>query len=279
MVLGVKFYCFIYKQHQESLFDLPKYDVSESYSTISKNRKKGGITTMITKPIHINSINISLQNSQTFEDLESLPVFLFDKHTKGIRMGETVEIPGIVNILNIKKRYFTYFYGKSIKYLNREDRNLTESDIRIINRFKEIHEERVIEQLVSMVDPTIVENELAKEGILISAVNTSEKIGDESEQTDMLFIGPPGLAKSKLLRRDIELVPGSRNAGGQYSTGKSLTAIVEKTDFGKSLIVGLVPRSRGAICAINEVGRQDPDDQDKMLDVMQKEGLISTNLE
>ena len=124
-----------------------------------------------------------------------------------------------------------------------------------------------------MVNPTNVENELAKEGILISAVNTSEKIGDESEQTDMLFIGPPGLAKSKLLRRDNELVPGSRNAGGQYSTGKSLTAIVEKTDFGKSLIVGLVPRSRGAICAINEFGRQDPDDQDKMLDVMQERGF------
>ena len=77
MVLGVKFYCFIYKQRQESLFDLPKYDVSESYSPISKNRKKGGITTMITKPIHINSINMSLQklsNIRGFRKFASISI-------------------------------------------------------------------------------------------------------------------------------------------------------------------------------------------------------------
>ena len=32
------------------------------------------------------------------------------------------------------------------------------------------------------------------------AANTSHKIGDESEHLDILFIGPPGLAKTKLLR-------------------------------------------------------------------------------
>ena len=79
-----------------------------------------------------------------------------------------------------------------------------------------------------MFDPSIVENDLAKKGILMSAVNTSEKIGKDSEHIDILFIGPPGTVKTKLLRRATELVPGSSNAGGQYSTGKSLTAIIDK---------------------------------------------------
>ena len=72
---------------------------------------------MFTKPIFVNSINIELQNSEVFNDFESLPVFLFNEYTEGIRVGETVIITGVVNILNIKKRYYTYFYGKSIQYL------------------------------------------------------------------------------------------------------------------------------------------------------------------
>ena len=124
-----------------------------------------------------------------------------------------------------------------------------------------------------MVDPSIVEHDVPKKTILICAVNTSEKTGDDSEHIDALFIGPPGTAKSKLLKRATELVPGSSNAGGQYSTGKSLTAVIDKTNDNTILRLGLVPRSRGAICAINEFGRQDPEDQDKMLDVMQERGF------
>ena len=55
--------------------------------------------------------------------------------------------------------------------------------------------------LLQLFDPSIVECEFEKKGILKIAVNTSDKIGDESEHMDALFIGPPGLAKSKLLKR------------------------------------------------------------------------------
>ena len=120
-----------------------------------------------------------------------------------------------------------------------------------------------------MFDASIVKHNLAKKGVLMSAVNTSEKIED-SEHIDILFIGPPGTGKTKILRRATELVPGSSNAGGQYSSGKSLTAIIEKIDDNTFLRLGLIPRSRGAFCAINEFGRQEPEDQDKLLDVMQE---------
>jgi DNA replicative helicase MCM subunit Mcm2 (Cdc46/Mcm family) len=273
MVLGIRFYCRRCKQSQEELFDLPEFDIPMFYSPTCKNCLFNGIPIVSKPPIFVNSINIEVQNSETFNDLESLPVFLFNEYTENIRVGERVEIPGVINIINTKKRHFTYFYGKSIKYLNREDYTLTKDDIRIIKRFREIHKDHIIDKLVEMFDPSIVENNLSKQGILMIAVNTSEKIGDDSEHLDGLFIGPPGLAKSKLLKRATELVPGSSNAGGQYSTGKSLTAVIDKVNDNTILRLGIIPRSRGAICAINEFGRQNPEDQDKMLDVMQERGF------
>ena len=59
--------------------------------------------------------------------------------------------------------------------------------------------------LLQLFDPSIVECEFEKKGILKIAVNTSDKIGDESEHLDALLIGPPGLAKSKLLKRATEI--------------------------------------------------------------------------
>jgi replicative DNA helicase Mcm len=122
-------------------------------------------------------------------------------------------------------------------------------------------------------DPSIVECKFEKKGILKIAVNTSDKIGDESEHMDALFIGPPGLAKSKLLKRGTEIVPGSSRVGGQYATGKSLTAIVEKTDSNTILRLGSIPRSRDAICAINELAKLGREDLDKLYDVMEERGF------
>lgn len=118
--------------------------------------------------------------------------------------------------------------------------------------------------------PSIVECEVEKEGILYCAANTSEKIGDKSEHLDLWLIGPPGLAKTKLLERGTELVPGSSKIGGQYATGKSFTAIVEKTADSNTLLrLGSIPRSRGAICGINELTKLSNQDLDKLYDIME----------
>ena len=80
---------------------------------------------------------------------------------------------------------------------------LTKSDVDKIKEFRETNgEDNVINVLVSIFNNSVVECEFEKKGILMIAANTSEKIGDESEQMDALLIGPPGLAKSKLLKRD-----------------------------------------------------------------------------
>ena len=227
------------------------------------------------KPIgHKSTVTIELQDTNSFDDLDKLPVLLFDKDTIGIKVGENVEVIGEVKIINNNFKYYPYLYGQSIQYLNRENFMLTKSDIDKIKEFRETNgEEKIIDALVSIFDPSIVECEFEKKGILMIAANTSEKIGDESEQMDALLIGPPGLAKSKLLKRSTEIVPGSSRVGGQYATGKSLTAIVEKRDDNTFLTLGSIPRSRNAICAINELAKLNPEDLDKLYDVMEERGF------
>ena len=63
---------------------------------------------------------------------------------------------------------------------------------------------------------------------------------------------------------------------GQGSTGLSLTAMVVKEDDTTVLKIGPIPRLRGKICGINEINKQSPSDQDKILDFMQ-EGLSNIN--
>ncbi len=184
MVMVIHFYCNHCKKIQDFIFPLPVFEIPQHFIPICKNCKKLGENRLF-KPVYINAMSIEIQDSEIFNDLEMLPGFLFNQNTEGIRVGETVIVKGIINILNIKKRHFAYFYTESIQYLNREDFTLTESDIRINKKFVSIHKDHVIDKLVSMLDPSIVENDLAKKGVLISGVNTSEKIGEDSEHIDI----------------------------------------------------------------------------------------------
>lgn len=272
MISTIQFGCNICQQLREIKFPLPVFDIPKDFMPICSKCNNIMDNKNRLYPIHISSVTIELQDSETFNDLERLSVYLFDRDTEGIRVGETVTILGDTAILNFKKRYFTYIFAKSIHYHSREDLTLSKPEIDAIKRFSQNKFDRkyrgsVIDQLIQMFDLSIVGHDNAKKGILLSAANTSYKIKD-SEHIDVLFIGPPGTGKSKILRRATDLVPGSSNAGGQYSSGKSLTAIIDKVDDNLFLRLGLIPRSRGGFCAINEFGRQPLEDQDKLLDVM-----------
>ena len=120
-----------------------------------------------------------------------------------------------------------------------------------------------------MFDKSIVGYDHVKKGILCSAVNTSTRISN-SEHLDELLIGEPGLAKTKLLKRATELVLGSSMESAQNSSGKSITAIIEKADDNTFLRLGAIPRARGAICGLNEIARMSMEDQAHLLDVMQE---------
>ena len=168
---------------------LKKYDL-KCYQC--KRYTKNGLN-----PEFKNAVIIEVQDIETFNDMDRLPVFLFDNDTEGIGVGETVAIVGNIRVLE-GKRYFNYLYAESIQYLNREDLTITKLDVEAIKRFTKIKGETgIIDAIVSMFDKSIVGYEHVKKGLLMSAVNTSDDIS-RNERINSLLIGDPGLAKSKL---------------------------------------------------------------------------------
>ena len=104
-------------------------------------------------------------------------------------------------------------------------------------------------------------------------MRASTNTDETQKKIHVLIIGDPGLAKSAMLRKSIELVPNSRYESAENSSGKSLTAIVEKEDESHILRTGPIPAPKGAICALNELGRMSFEDQKHLLSIMQEQSF------
>ena len=268
LISKVDFYC-------DNCQRFVEFDLDQDF-TVPKFERKCDKCNKFTKNAvnfeYKNAVIVELQDIDTFNDMDRLPVILFDNDTEGIRVGDMVIIKGDIRIIENKKGLFTHLYAESIQYLNREDFILTKLDIEAIKRFGKNNKINTIDKLVSIFDLSIAGYDHVKKGILYSAVNTSTKI-TKSEHLDILLIGDPGLTKTKLLKRATELVPGSSMESAQNSSGKSITAIIEKADDNTFLRLGAIPRSRDAFCGLNELGRMSIEDQVHLLDVMQEREL------
>ena len=230
---------------------------------------------------YCNAVIVELQDLETFSDLERIPVYLFDKHTENIRVGENIIIDGQIQIEESNgKKFFPFFYAESVQYIKNSKTTLTQLDIEAIKRFTNKHGSQIIDELVSMFDNAIIGYENVKMGLLFTAVNSNgdnNNSNQRRERINLLLVGGPGLAKSKLLKSVTRLIPNSRyESGGRNSSGKSLTAIVAKEEENYVLRLGPIPLAKNAICAINEFGRTDFEDQSHFLDVME-EGEFTIN--
>jgi DNA replicative helicase MCM subunit Mcm2 (Cdc46/Mcm family) len=234
---------------------------------------------------NINAVIVELKDCDTFSEIDPLRIIVFgddepaydstrdiDKH-----IGETVEVTGDIFTIDISRRrgetkMVAYLYVSSlVNYLSKQDLELTAEDIKAIKRFNQlIGPDKVIDKLAEMFATPIIGYGAVKKGLLLTAASTTT---DKTlKKIHTMLIGDPGLAKSLLLKHATKLVPNSRYESVQFATGRSLTAIISKED-GDALILraGPIPQAKGAIAALNEIGRMNQDDQGLMLDTMSEQ--------
>jgi replicative DNA helicase Mcm len=232
----------------------------------------------------INAVTVELQDTDTFSEIERLPVVLFDNDTKNIHVGERVIVSGNIHVILRKgKPFLPFLYANSIEYESREEISLTAQDIEAIGRYAKIRrrggeeeDNSVIDRLVALFAPSVIGYDHVKQGLLLCAANSGNDTPTKRNRLHAILVGDPGLAKSALLREATKLVPNSRAESGQNSSGKSLTAIVSKEDESYILRLGPASLAKGAICAVNELGRISYEDQAYLLDIAE-EGEYTIN--
>ena len=158
-----------------------------------------------------------------------------------------------------------------VKYLSKQELELSSEDVKAIKRFvSRIGRDKVVDKLTEMFATSIIGNNYVKKGLLLSAASTTPD--KTAKKLHVLLVGDPGLAKSELLKAAVKVVPNSKYESVQFATGKSLTVIVTKEE-GDALIlrIGPIPQAKGAIAALNEMGRMSHEDQGLLLDTMQEQ--------
>lgn len=271
-----------------------------------RQQKQSDLIDLIALEQPENAKSISVQDSESNEDLEKLQVILLgDKMTRSVRAGEMAVITGTIHVLgsggnnnngsgsNSSKnsgghggKLFPILYAESIQYQRERDKPITEKDI---EEFKEFAQKPdVINELVAKFAPNVIGHSDAKLGILRSAVSaksdsarrrkmdddsngsSSNKIPGYRNRTHILLVGDPGTAKSMLAQEAKNIMPNSRYVTAQHASVKSLMGIVDKEQDNKMLMLGAVPMSKNAICVINEAGSMPYEDQQHLADTLEE---------
>ncbi len=178
--------------------------------------------------------SIQLEDTERPDENERLDVVLYDDMILNVLAGEVVEISGFITIESKRgssksKKKFTVLHAESIKYLNRKELVITNSDIDNFQIFAKLP--KLVERLVSMFAPNIIEHNDAKLGILRSVVGGIER-GKIRGRINTFMVGDPGTAKSTLAREVVDLKPNSRYVSGPHSSAKTITAIMDKDNDG-----------------------------------------------
>jgi len=245
-------------------------------------QKQIDLIDLIALPHYENAKSITVQDSESYDDLEKLQVVLLgDRMTRNVKAGGIALITGSIHVLNSgggrgsgSSKLLPVLYAESIEYQREEDKPITAEDIEAFKRFAAKPD--LINRLVSMFAPNVVGHSDKKLGLLRSALNTKSDVrtkgtGSIRNRTHTLLIGDPGVAKSMLAKEVTKIVPNSRYVTAQHASPKSLLAIVDKEqDNSKMLLLGAVPMSKNAICSINELGSKAYEDQQYLADVMEE---------
>ncbi len=234
---------------------------------------------------YVNAIMVELQDDEKFSEIERLSCLLLDTDTSNIKVGEKVTISGSVHIIqkNQKGNLIPVLFSRNnLDYRNKIQIVTSSLDENAIRRFVKIHDESTISKLVDMFDKSVIGQDIAKESLLLSLVSSGDDLNKTKSnragrnRIHTLLVGKPGLAKSSLLKKAAKLITNSRYESSQHSSGKSLTAIVEKGNENHLLRLGAIPLAKYSICALNEIGTLAFEEQKYLLDVME-EGEFSIN--
>ncbi len=266
------------------IFKSPYKDASKC-PICSKNPEQGFNNTVTVDYEYIPVIDLELQDLDTYNEIERLSVKIFGNETKDVVAGEKVTITGNLYIIrkndNPHNKLETVLFADSMEGGNRQLIVLSENDIKIIRNWKDekVNQgKNITDELVKLFAPDLIDLDRVKKGMLLVTASAGLRNIDtrfpKRIRINSLLIGNPGLAKTQVLQKAVKLIPNSQYAGGQSSTGLSLTSQITKEDGGSyTLRFGPIVLAKDSVCAINELGQFPMEQQKHLLDCMEENGF------
>jgi len=269
-------------EFEQPIFKLP-YKEKNKCTLCPKAENTGN--SLSTIPEYISVVDIELQDLETFSEIERLSVKVFEKNTYDVTAGEIVNITGHLHVIrkndNPHNKLETVLFADSLKYEKRDEFVLTErdkSDLKNWKKSMQNQDKNIVNEMAKLFAPELIGLEQIKKGLILVCANAGLRNMDhrlpKRLRLNALLIGDPGLAKTSLLGKIAKLVPNSQYAGGQSSTGLSLTSQISKEDGGMyTLRFGPVVLAKNALCCINELGQLPISEHKHLLDSMEENGF------
>lgn len=263
------------------IFKLPYKDKSKC-PFCPKEQSIGNSLSAI--PEYISVVDIELQDLETFSEIERLSVKVFEKNTFDVVAGEVVNITGQLQVIrkndNPNNKLETVLFADTLEYERIKEFVLTDKDIQEIEDWKQKvqnEDKNPIDEVVKLFAPELIDLDRIKKGVLLVCANAGFRNIDhrlpKRQRINALLIGDPGLAKTTILEKATRLIPNSQYAGGQSSTGLSLTSQISKEDGGMyTLRFGPVVLAKNSLCCINELGQLPLSEHKHLLDTMEENG-------
>ncbi len=230
-----------------------------------------------TEILYKDAKSIQLEDIEKLDD-ERLDVTLYDDDITNVIPGEVVKIIGDVVLMskNAKKNMIktVVVNATSIKYVNRKELVIRPKDIIDFEKFSSM--ENLIPRLVAMFAPNVIGHNDAKLGLLRSIVGGYDHGQRGGGRVNTFMVGDPGTAKSTLGQEAAKIKPNSRHVSAPHASSKTITAIADKENEHVALRLGAIPLARNAICAIDEVTAFQPEEQARLLDVLE-EGILDVD--
>jgi DNA replicative helicase MCM subunit Mcm2 (Cdc46/Mcm family) len=249
---------------------------------------------------------IRLQDVDNRMDNARQDVILYDDMVDNLQYNEVVQVEGNMYVqrkpgASKNSMMDTILHATSIKYLKRPDVIVTEEDIQLFHKWKQIclqaqaREIEVVErfkrqskqyncvackQLARKITPmsiadrqaavialNIIGHLPARQGILRTIVGgTKRGPGRLKGKIQTLFIGDKGTAKSSIGDEGGKIHPNSAKVTATHATGKAVTGIVDSES--KMLVLGVLPASDFVL--LDEIDKLPHDEQGRLLGILEE---------
>jgi len=219
---------------------------------------------------------------------KTLGVFVHGDLVDSARMGDTVEITGIVraelsNEIKLGTKVQTYrqrLYANNITRLSNENDfggKIDDKDIKIISSIQNMSETAATKHVVNSFATHIQGHELIKEALILTMIGSDAQILDDGTRVrgdiNVFLVGDPGTAKSEMGKAAYRIAPRAFYASGRGSSGAGLTAatIKDNTTGAYMLEPGVTVLADEGLAIIDEFDKMKPEDRSALHEVMEQQ--------